>query len=253
MNKLTLVFILALCLASVGFAYLPISINATSYGQVANLSSNSSGALEVNYSVTYPGGTTEDLLTTNIGTIFWNTTTLNETGTWTVLATSDVETNSTTFSITCPSWQTLQVGVYCLESLSPYIDRNLTYFDVAATITIWTNVNLNSGVTSIYLYNSANATYPFVYSVSRNSWYIYYTVRQTQEVVTVQSFKGAIPSGVGDLTITINKNPPSPSFFEEAARNIGYFLIIMVAAGIILSAIVIIGPMLVGFMLNRMK
>jgi len=220
----------------IGYSYLPISLNDTTYGKdiliTTNATNYSIGGVEsFNHTIIYPDEQSFIVTATNNSDIWTSTITINESGTWIIYATvfndTSSEINSTTITVNCPSWKTIETNHVCYEALSPYVDTNLSYYDVGDNITLRVNLNSNSEANDVWLYSSDNNTYQFTYSISKGNWYVYYEVRQKQEVLTVQSFISGVADGVGDLALTINPNPPTPSMFESIFRDLFFYGIII--------------------------
>jgi hypothetical protein len=223
-------------LSVLNFAYLPITLNDTTYGKSILITTNATspdiGSVSAfNHTIIYPDEQSFIVTSYNNSNIWNSTLTLNESGTWIIYATvfndTSSETNSTTITVTCPTWKTIDTNHVCYEALAPYVDTNLSYYDVGDNITLRVNLNSNSVADDVWLYSSDNSTYQFTYSISKGNWYVYYKVRQKQEVLSVQSFVGGIADGIGDIALTINPNPPTPSMFESMFRDLFYYGIII--------------------------
>lgn len=230
----------------IGYSYLPISTTDISYGTIVNISVNASNALPnmdaYNLTCILPDSSSYLYSSVNNSNIWSSLVLINESGTWNCTSKAfnltSYETNETVFLVACPSWKTINYDFICYERLNPVVDANTSYFDVGDNITLRVTLSSSSQANDVWLFSADNTTYQFIYSLPRNNWYVYYKVKQKQEVLSVQSFVNGTVDGVGDLVLTINPNPPSPSIFEGMFRELGFFVIVVLV--VVLAIVVII-------------
>lgn len=260
-NILIVIVLLSFC----GYCYLPVEFNETPYyNATLNHSSLANettivGLEGVNLTCTSETGST-NYTTVNSSDYFYNDSVfINSTGSWNCTATaynaSDTETNETIFTITCPTGFTVEYQNICYMSIDLEIDQNTTYFDIGDNVTIWADVSNSTLVSEIWLYSSNGSTYNFSYSILRDQWYVFYTIKQAQEILIAQSFAsgGEVTTGIGEMTITYNPVPQMPSEIERLWTQLGYYGALIFLGMFALVCIVIAGPIVIGFMLATVK
>jgi hypothetical protein len=261
MNKLVVILLL---IATLSFAYLPVSISSNTYLDVAYFSAITNettltNLTGVNMSCLHPFLSNETLITTNVSQYNWSSSfVVNESGSWNCTATAynttQLEVNSTTFSVVCPPTLPTDYLGSCLAHITITLDTNLTYYDIGDNVTLWSDITNTSNTCSMYIYSSDNTTTLMVYSLVRNKWYSYYRVRQSQEILIIQSFNcsGSV-TGIGEFVLTKNPITVTPSSWEGAWVNLVNYGIIIIVGLVVLVLIIVIGPALIGMMFESYK
>lgn len=258
-NKaLIIIALLSLC----GFCYLPVWMNTTPVYNVSNTfyananetTINSTSIIGVNQSCVESSGV-HVLSVTNSSNIWSGSILINATGSWNCTATSynttDIEENSSVFTLTCPTSQPVPYLYACYSAISLTLDQNTTYFDVGDNVTLWALETNSTMTASMWLYSADNNTYPFRFSVIKNQWYVYYTVKQKQEILIIQTFTGSgVVTGIGEFTLTYNPGPPAQSFLANLYTQSGYLLLIVVVGILLIVVVMIAGPMVISILMG---
>jgi len=117
------------------------------------------------------------------------------------------------------------------------ITTNQTYFDIGEYVYLTINETKNSTIDEIWLYSSDGTYYKFNYLVTKNYWYVQYKVKQSQELLAVQSFTQTKElSGYGQLILKINPNTITSSTWNLLLVNLGF----LGASGIIIVIMIIV-------------
>jgi len=263
MNKLLFSLMVISALLGFSYAYLPVSVSSTTYDAAVNFTADASATsvddyIGVNISCTTPLTTSFDLSVTNTTTMWSGIFTINETGQWNCTALSyngtDTEFNTSTFSVICPTTKPVLISNICYAYITISVDTNLTYYDIGDNVTLWADLTNSSLVNSVWIYSADNTTASFTYSSIRDKWYIYYRVRQKQEILIVQSFAvGGNVTGVGEYVLTYNPITITNSTFEGLWDDLLY----LAAGGAIILVIVLliifVGPMMLSIMFQNIK
>lgn len=261
MKKLVVVL---LFLATMSFAYLPVSITSQTYLSNAYFyaitdATSIDNLTGVNLSCVHPFLVNTSLISSESSLFNWSGSVLiNESGSWNCSAiaynATDVEVNSTVFSVVCPALLPIDYLGTCLAHITITIDTNLTYFDIGDNVTLWSDITNTSNTASMYVYSSDNSTTAMIYSVIRGKWYTYYRVRQSQEILLFQSFNssGAV-TGLGEFVLTKNPLLITSSTWEEMFSNLVYYIVLAFIGFALLVALIVLGPMLMGLMFESYK
>lgn len=261
MNKKLIPFGILLILGCV-YAYLPISVSSTTYDATPTLAVNASATTIENYSIDLycntPLSSLINITETNLSDYWTGTFTINESGSWECFAysynTTDNETNSTSFIVSCPTTKPAEVDNVCYAYITIEIDKNLTYYDIGDNVTLWANLTNNTLTNSLWLYSSDNTTQSFSYSLINQKWYTYYTIRQAQEILIVQSFSydGNV-TGIGEFVLTYNPMTVTDSTWENLWTQLAYWglSLALIFGGIIF--VVFMGPMIFSFIFQSVK
>ena len=148
-----------------------------------------------------------------------------------------------------PSGPSPPIPVVYNVSLHINMTVNQTYYSIGDTVLIWANINKNSTINEIWLFTSDGNASPFTYLITYNKWFIYHKVTQSQEYLISVSYDTAYTAtGFGDIVVTVNPNPTTPSMWTQILVNLGFIgasggLIIIII--IVLLFILIIAKMLI--------
>ena len=255
--------VMLLFLATVSFAYLPVSISSNTYlatsDFVAVANETTVGDLTgVNMSCLHPFLVNETISVTNVSDNWAGQFIVNESGTWNCTAiaynSTDIEVNSTTITVVCPTSLPVDYLGACLAHITITLDTNLTYYDIGDNVTLWSDITNTSNTWSMFIYSSDNTTTEMVYSLIRGKWYAYYRVRQSQEILIIQSFNssGSV-TGIGEFVLTKNPINVTASSWEGAWLNLVNMGALLLIGFIIIIVIVVLGPMLMGLMFESYK
>jgi len=261
MNKLVVMLLL---IATLSFAYLPVSISSNTYLDNAHFSALTNATtlinlIGVNMSCVHPFLSNETISSTNITTYNWSGSfSVNETGSWNCTSIAynltQLEVNSTVFSVVCPFTLPTNYLGSCLAHITITLGTNLTYYDIGDNVTLWSDITNTSNTCSMYIYSADNSTTSMLYSIIRGQWYSYYRVRQSQEILVIQSFNcsGSV-TGIGEFVLTKNPITVTSSSWEGAWLNLVNYGIIIVVGLVVLVLIIVIGPSLIGMMFESYK
>jgi hypothetical protein len=244
-----------LLMAVAGYAYLPISMDVTTYSSIANVSFNATASTHLGSETAsgwclYPSGANVSLSLINSSGVWSGPATLNESGSWgcygRIANDTGAELNSTNFSVTCPTATPILYQYTCYMIIPISLGTNQTYFDVGDDIIMWAGLTNTTSTSSIYIYSADNSTTTCAYSLLKNDWYCYYHIRQSQEVLTVQSFNstGGV-TGLGEYVLTANPLTVTASSWESVWRDaVNYVILgVVIIAGVLV--LVTLGPTIV--------
>jgi len=263
MNKLLAMALAFVLMFGSAYAYLPISVSSNAYDATANFTADALATTVDDYTgvtidCTTPLTTTFGLTVTNITTMWAGQFVINETGSWNCTALAyngtDTEFNTSTFIVVCPTSKPVLLSNVCYSYITITVDTNLTYYDIGDNVTLWADLSNSSLLNSVWVYSADNTTYPFVYSSIRDKWYIYYNVKQKQEVLIVQSFAidGNV-TGVGEYILTYNPITVTNSTFESLWKDILYMAAIGGIGLLVILMVIFAGPMVLSLMFQNMK
>jgi hypothetical protein len=261
MKKLVVVL---LFLATMSFAYLPVSISSQTYLSNAyfyaiTATTSIDNLTGVNLSCVHPFLVNISLVSSESTPLNWSGSILiNESGSWNCSAiaynATDVEVNSTVFSVVCPSLLPIDYLGSCLAHISISVDTNLTYYDIGDNVTLWSDITNTSNTRSMYIYSSDNTTTTMIYSIIREKWYAYYQVRQSQEILIIQSFNDSgVVTGIGEFVLTKNPINVTASSWESMWLNLVNYAIMGAIFFVIIVVVIVLGPMLMGMIFESYK
>jgi hypothetical protein len=261
MNKLVLMLLL---IATLSFADLPVSISSNTYLDTAYFSAITAtttidNLTGVNLSCLHPFLVNTSLVSLESTPLNWSGSVLiNESGSWNCTAiaynSSTEEVNSTAFLVVCPTTLPTTYLGSCLAHITITLDTNLTYYDIGDNVTLWSHITNTSDTCSMYIYSSDNTTTLMLYSIIRGEWYSYYRVRQSQEILIVQSFNcSGTVTGIGEFVLTKNPITVTSSSWEQVWANLVEYGLIIAFVFVAIVLIIVLGPMIMGLMFESYK
>jgi hypothetical protein len=258
-----LILLILLLLAIPGYSYLPISMDVTTYSSIANVSFDATasthlGSETVSGWCLHPSGANQSLSLINMSGMWSGPVTINESGSWgcygRVSNDTGVELNSTNFSVTCPVATPVLYQYTCYLVIPISLGTNQTYFEVGDDVILWAGLTNTTSTSSIFIYSADNSTTACAYSLIKADWYCYYHVRQSQEVLTIQSFNstGGV-TGLGEYILTENPLTVTSSSWESLWRDsINYIVLgVIVIVGVLI--LVTLGPTIVYMLFESTK
>lgn len=194
----------------------------------------------------------------NISSLWYTFITFNSAGFWNCTAIAYNQTNRvlnwTTGNIICGSHYPFSIGYGCYSYIYLQVEQSTQCFDVGDNVLIWANVSNPLIVNSLWLFSADNNSYPFSYSILRDEYYIWYRVKQKQEVLMAVSYNASgVATGLGEITVTFNPCPYTPSQIDLIWMNLGYLLFIFFIGGLILVFMFVGGTVLWGILSGRKK
>ena len=145
--------------------------------------------------------------------------------------------NTTTFLVSCPLILNKNSSYYCFRDLNVYTELLNRYYDIGDDIIIWVNISDQKKSNQVYAFGSDNTTQEFYYLYSKDLWFTYFTIKQKQDIVQVQSYYSGVITGIGEVTITINPLPIPRGVIEQIISNLPVFVWVII--GVIFLYIVI--------------
>lgn len=183
--------------------------------------------------------------------------TLNSTGVWniTMYAVNDTlnESNSTSFTIYCPPEKPVSHSCMCFDVIYLEMQQNTTYFDIGDDVLIWATPSNITLADEIWLFSADGTSQNMTYTPVTQRFYTWYTVKQSQELIMAISYSSdGTPSAIGELLLTYNPDPVTPSQIERMWTEIGYygafiFMVLFAVISILIAGFIIWG------LLNRRK
>jgi hypothetical protein len=228
------------------FTYIPIYHTLTYYASYTSLtleviSTQLSGIIGTNFSCFKPSGIYYVVQGVAVGNNYTKSVILDQTGLWNcsgiLYNNVNYEVNSTSFTVTCPVVLNKNSSFFCYRDLNVFTEILNRYYGVGDEIVIWVNISDQKKSNEVYAFGSDNTTQLFQYLYSKDLWFTYFTIKQKQDIVQVQSYYDGALTGIGEVTITINPLPIPRGVIEQILSNLPVFVWIII--GVIVLYIVI--------------